>query len=305
MYINGKAEIIPEKSGSVLNVTDELVKELENCIANGTEPDLSKFYEKPKIISDDLKNELETASIWNNYKLKFTIDDSLIKSIDMSGHLGWNGEKAFISDTWIKKKIKKLADKYNTYGRERDFITNSGEKIKVPGGTMGWLLDKDKTFKAVKKAVKKHKESIELKWINEGAVMWDSNAGNDIGDTYVEVSIGEQKVWYYDDGEVVLESSAVTGLPTIERQTKQGVHHILYKQRDRVLRGSAGAWSSFVNYWMPFTLDGQGLHDASWRRSFGSNIYQYNGSHGCVNLPTEFAAQLYDAVKTGVPVIVY
>ena len=54
---------------------------------------------------------------------------------------------------------------------------------------------------------------------------------------------------------------------------------------------------------MPFTWDGQGLHDASWRSSFGGSIYSYNGSHGCVNLPVSFASQLYEEAKTGTPVI--
>ena len=103
----------------------------------------------------------------------------------------------------------------------------------------------------------------------------------------------------------MLDSACVTGLPTVERQTKKGAHRILYKQRDRILRGSARAWSSFVNYWMPFTWDGQGLHDASWRASFGGNIWKSSGSHGCVNLPKSAAGQIYEVVETNMPVIVY
>ena len=142
-------------------------------------------------------------------------------------------------------------------------------------------------------------------WDSKGAAIWDPETENDIGDTYVEVSISQQKVWYYKDGILELETSTVTGLPTPERQTKTGLHQILYKQRDRVLRGSRRAWHSFVNYWMPFTPDGQGLHDARWRRRFGGSIYKSSGSHGCVNLPSSAASQLYAKLETGTPVIVY
>ena len=55
---------------------------------------------------------------------------------------------------------------------------------------------------------------------------------------------------------------------------------------------------------MPFH-NGQGLHDATWRGAFGGNIYTYGGSHGCVNLPLDIAAQLYNLVYVGMPVIVH
>lgn len=304
-FTGGKAVIIPEVYGNSLKITDEVVKELENCLLNNKIPDLSKFYKQPGITSSDLEKSLKKASKWNNYKIEINTEGFKVKLLDASKHLLWNGKKVTVPGKWIKKEVNKLSKKLDTYDRTRTFITNGGEVIKVPGGTMGWKLNKDKTKKAIKKAVKGNKKKVALVWDNMGAVMWDSKKGNDIGNTYVEVSLKEQKVWYYNDGELELESSTVTGLPTIERQTKTGVHHILYKQRDRILRGSAGAWNSFVSCWMPFTWDGQGLHDASWRNSFGGSIYLYNGSHGCVNLPVAFASQLYEKVETGTPVIVY
>ncbi len=304
-FVNGKAVIIPEVYGNTLKVTNKVVQELETALNRGTKPDVSKFYKKPKVISKDLQKSFKKASKWNDYKLKVTTNNFSSDLSSISKHLLWNGKKVVIVKEWLKKKVDKLSKKLDTYGKTRNFKTNSGNNINILGGTMGWQLNKDETEAVINKAVEKRQKDVELVWSNKGAIMWDFDKGNDIGDTYVEVSISEQRVWYYKDGNIVLESSTVTGLPTIERHTKVGVHHILYKQRDRILRGSAGAWNSFVNYWMPFTWDGQGLHDASWRSSFGGSIYTYNGSHGCVNLPISFAAQLYEEVETGTPVIVY
>lgn len=56
---------------------------------------------------------------------------------------------------------------------------------------------------------------------------------------------------------------------------------------------------------MKFTNNSIGLHDASWRKSYGGEIYKTNGSHGCVNLPKEAAYQLYDMVNVGTSVIVH
>ena len=54
--------------------------------------------------------------------------------------------------------------------------------------------------------------------------------------------------------------------------------------------------------WMPFN-GGIGFHDASWREKFGGTIYQYAGSHGCINLPVEKAKLLYEKVYKGMPVL--
>ena len=63
-------------------------------------------------------------------------------------------------------------------------------------------------------------------------------------------------------------------------------------------------YRSYVNYWMPFN-GGIGLHDATWRSEFGGDIYMYDGSHGCVNLPLANAGVIYNNVSAGTKVIVY
>jgi hypothetical protein len=118
---------------------------------------------------------------------------------------------------------------------------------------------------------------------------------------FVEVSILDQKLWLFKDGQLVLETSVVTGNEKYNRATPKGRYHILHKTTDRVLRGPG--YASFVKYWMPF-YQGYGLHDATWRRRFGANIYQNAGSHGCVNIPPKMAPVVYNNVFVGMDVIV-
>ena len=47
------------------------------------------------------------------------------------------------------------------------------------------------------------------------------------------------------------------------------------------------------------------MHDATWRKKFGSNIYKSGGSHGCINLPFNVAARIYDEIEKNTPVICY
>ena len=124
----------------------------------------------------------------------------------------------------------------------------------------------------------------------------------EVGDTYVEVSLSDQHMWYIVDGDVYLESDCVTGnYGTAD--TPKGYFSVNAKISPCTLKGDD--YVSYVTYWMPFIGGGWGLHDADWRSSFGGNIYKGNGSHGCVNLPPKVAKEMYAHIEVGTPVIVY
>jgi len=63
-------------------------------------------------------------------------------------------------------------------------------------------------------------------------------------------------------------------------------------------------YAADVKYWMPF-YGNIGVHDASWRRSFGGEIYKRNGTHGCVNAPVYLAKVIFEHIEEGVPIISY
>ena len=124
----------------------------------------------------------------------------------------------------------------------------------------------------------------------------------EVGDTYVEVSLDDQHMWYIVDGDVYLESDCVTGNYG-SADTPKGYYSVNAKVSPCTLKGDD--YTSYVTYWMPFIGGGWGLHDADWRSSFGGSIYKGNGSHGCVNLPPKVAKEMYSVIEVGTPVIVY
>lgn len=128
------------------------------------------------------------------------------------------------------------------------------------------------------------------------------NQASDTLDTYIDVDITNQTVTYYVNGEVVLSSPCVTGQPGNGRSTPTGVFQVLTKIPGKYLVGPD--WNVWVDRWMRFT-GAVGLHDANWRSKFGGSIYKSNGSHGCVNLPSDVARQLYDMVEIGTAVVVH
>jgi peptidoglycan hydrolase-like protein with peptidoglycan-binding domain len=123
------------------------------------------------------------------------------------------------------------------------------------------------------------------------------------------VDIASQKLTYYKNGKIVLDTSVVTG--TLGKHDTPKGHYTLNvanKVKGKTLRGTnddGSTYASYVNYWMPFiTSRGIGFHDASWRSNFGGKIYQSSGSHGCINMPTEAAASLYSLTTSNTDVVV-
>ncbi|MDO4748521.1 MAG: L,D-transpeptidase family protein [Eubacteriales bacterium] len=128
--------------------------------------------------------------------------------------------------------------------------------------------------------------------------------GKNVGDTYIEISIAKQHMWFYVDGKTYVSTPVVTG-NVGAYATPTGAYKIFQKLSPATLTGPT--WSSYVQYWMAFTTSGCGIHDASWRSAseFGGTTYMGNGSHGCVNTPTSAVKKIYKKVKTGTYVVVY
>lgn len=131
----------------------------------------------------------------------------------------------------------------------------------------------------------------------------------DLGNSYVEIDLTRQKVWVYVNGNIEVETDCVTGCIDKGHETPTGIFTLTYKEKDKVLRGQklengSYEYESPVSYWMPFN-GGIGLHDATWRDTFGGNIYISNGSHGCINLPLDAAEKIYDIITSDMPIVVY
>lgn len=222
-------------------------------------------------------------------------------SVDQSGLplLDEEGEPV-VDPERVRAFIGRLAEEYDTYGREISFQSTRGDIVQVPGnGTYGTTIDQETEFDYLMSALEENRDEVHIPaYLQQGLV----RGKNDIGNTYIEVDMTEQKMYYYKDGELVIETDIVTGNTGRRMGTPQGVNFVYNKQRNRVLRGQG--YASPVKYWMP-VKGAVGIHDASWRSEFGGEIYKTNGSHGCINTPTDIMAQLYESVEIGTPVIMF
>lgn len=206
-----------------------------------------------------------------------------------------------ISDEGINQYVNELAGQFDTVGGWRTFKPSIGDSIAVGGGDYGWQIDKAKEAAELKKNILAG-EVITREPVYKKKGLGVRGSGSDIPNTYVEVSIANQRMWFYKDGALVVASNVVTGNPLNGNGTHTGVFSLKYKERNATLKGVD--YETPVSYWMPFN-GGEGLHDANWRGAFGGSIYRGGGSHGCVNLPPSVAATLFNNIQPGTPVIVY
>lgn len=212
--------------------------------------------------------------------------------------------KLMVDEAGVKAFVDSLGDSYDTYGKERNFVSTVGETVTISSGTYGTLIDRKAEVEflmdnLLTAELHEGEEQVRIPvYERQGFV----RGMNDIGNTYIEIDMTAQMMYYYEDGELLVETEVVTGNTGRRMGTPEGINYVYKKQRNRILRGEG--YASPVKYWMPVN-GGIGIHDASWRSKFGGTIYQKNGSHGCINTPTDKMATLYELVEVGTPVIMF
>ena len=319
-YKDGSFSIIEETLGSKFNI-EELVKNIKVALSEGKQQlDVTKVngYVKPQVYKDDqdLNNQLKAANEYCLSAITYTTPKGKEIALDGSTLITWLSKQddgSYTKDERVFKEkltafVKELASQYNSIGATRTFTGKDGQSHTVSGGTYGFRVSTDSEVSALLKMINENKS--ENNRIPEHTGQLPSGENGGLGTTYLEINITKQHLWFVKDGSVVLESDFVSGKesdPT--RLTPSGTYYIYNKERNRVLRGTKQPngkyeYESPVSYWMPFNK-GIGLHDASWRSTFGRDIYINSGSHGCINLPTGFAGSLYSQIYVNLPVVVY
>ncbi len=224
---------------------------------------------------------------------------------------------------WIREK----AAIHDTYGKEWAFQSTRGDIVNVQGVTYGTTINQKREAVWLQGYLERlaawevdSGEEVQGAAETVGAMPGNTIAGSaevrtpeytrdayhrgsaDLGDTYIEVDLGIQKLYYYVDGELELETDVVSGNARRRMSTPEGVNYVYNKQKNRTLRGPG--YATPVKFWMP-VKGAIGIHDADWRSEFGGDIYKTNGSHGCVNLPPEVTKELYEKVEIGTPVVMF
>lgn len=299
-------KIVGEVIGSKLDMEkfEAAVKDALTNVQSELDADKAGCYIDPQVYSDDKKlvKQEKRLNKYTDTRLTYTFGDDTVV-LDGDTIYNWmdikkNG-KVSLDEEKIREFVRGLGSKYDTIFRTRTFKTSYKKDVVINGGDYGWWMNREKEVSELKELIKKGTVADREPVYFQKAEKYGKD---DYGDTYVEINLSAQHLFLYKDGKVVLESDFVSGKDTKDRKTPGGVFGITYKERDATLVGAD--YETPVSYWMPFN-GSIGMHDATWRKKFGSNIYKSGGSHGCINLPFNVAARIYDEIEKNTPVICY
>jgi len=310
-YTDG-VRIIPEVQGTTIN-QEKLYEVLAETIRSGqhrVDIDEAGCYEVPEITTESEEFKKETAEIGKitGTTIKLHIGGDVYETIDENVTYKWLYQKedggVGIDEEKVRAYMKDMEEQYETWGKDHEFTTSYGSRITVRGGQYGWSINvKAETAKIIEEL--EAGESTERDVINDAtAAQWGDD---EIGDTYVEISIDNQHMWFYKNGSLIVDTDVVTGCVNTGHNTPRGTYQLNNKAVNVTLTSinPDDPYESFVNYWLPFIGNSYGLHDSSWRGSYGGSIYYYNGSHGCVNTPYSKIQVIYQNIEVGTPVVIY
>lgn len=305
-YTDGAYELIKEIYGNKI-IKENLNEAIEMSIARGiTKLDLDEnhCYEYPAFTMSSTKTS-ETKKLLDKYvstKVTYFFRDKS-ELLDGNRINQWlsvdENLEIVIDEKAVQAYMKELSKKYDTVGVARKFKTSVSKVIEVKGGFYGWKIDRTAEAKALIENIKLG-EAVEKEPIFAQTAF--TKDAYDIGNTYVEINLTRQYLWFYKDGKLIAHGNIVTGNPNNGNATAVGIYVLNYKQSGSTLKGHN--YEADVTYWMPFNGN-IGIHDASWRSSFGGDIYKSDGTHGCVNAPLYLAKKIFDNIESGTPVVCY
>jgi lipoprotein-anchoring transpeptidase ErfK/SrfK len=136
-----------------------------------------------------------------------------------------------------------------------------------------------------------HRELPITQWLRPGEFVWNDE-GAPAGETIIVVNIRARILSVYRAGVEIGRSSLISGADN--KPTPLGTFPILEKDADH----RSNLYDAPMPHMLRLTYDGVALHGSQ-------RLADDAATRGCIGLPREFAALLYQAVRVGDRVIVW
>ena len=235
---------------------------------------------------DDLTVQLGRAELADAYEVTLTETGADVK-------LDSDALKAVLDKLIADNKADGIERKYSLLERH-------GAEVHYNDWDEGWVVKRDALLKAVQKAMQDGSEvTAEYDYVTP--VKKHFKIGNN---SFIEIDLKNQYLWFYRRGVLVMSTPIVSGSVENGTETPTGAFSVSYTRKNAKLSGAG--YSYTVDYWIPY-YGNIGIHDASWRTgNYGDDTYlSADGSHGCIEVPTEAARLIYENASTYIPVLVY
>lgn len=298
--LSGEYAVEKEKPGTILG--DDFKEALAASIINGDSSfDATAFYIAPEIVSSDFDNDLKMLNSRLNRALKVTFGDKEyeIPKKDIETFIFINDEDEFdVDNTVLHNYLSQLALDYNNVS------TSSGTRVATS-------YDIENAYYQIESGLlSEENNDIVGKTTVQTSNQRSGQTSTPSSSTYIEISISQQYMWVYNNGNLVVGTHIVTGNVANGWNTPTGTYTVWNKETNKVLNGASVGFEYEVpvNYWMAINYTGIGIHDIAYLNSTNAptykDRYKTNGSHGCINTPNDLMATVYNNTPLGTPVYV-
>lgn len=300
-------EIVPEVEGTAPD-PEKTGSQIINAMLTGqTVLDLEKTgcYKTPKVYHDDqmLIDNCSQMNKLTDVVITYDFDDRT-ETVDRDVIKNWlikdeNG-KVVLDKNQAAGYVAGLGNKYDTIGISRTFHTYDGRQISLEGGDYGWEIDQSEETQALIKAIENGETQVrEPVYFHKGLC----RKTNDIGYTYIEIDLTRQRMIFYKNGTPAADTAIVSGNPNLPAcETPTGCFSVDKKKSPADVLGED--YPVTPVYWVEFAGN-LGINDAPWRTAFGDQLYEFEGTHGNVCVPSDQMQIIYSNVEENTPVIVY
>ena len=281
--------------------------EQNSAAETGTEPETEGQQQSETAEKESTNPSAVITKVPGNFsrpqanQMMFSQDDSVILKMSENDVRVLRTDDYVDEEGWIKDDL--LWDFVTELSYDYGYMCTAAYPVINPatgGYALGQYIDEYATHESLVNALRQ-------KGVSTAYAQWyyPSFAGGG-GGTYIEINISYQHLWFFKNGSLLVDSPVVTGLNDAEHATPTGTFSVLNKNSNTRLKGSMGddTWDEFVNFWLGVTGDGVGIHDAPWRDYFGGGIYQYGGSHGCINVPYSNMSVIFNNAGVGTTVVI-
>lgn len=297
-----KGEYVIKNEVVGTKLTDQFITDLTSAIVSGEESfDATAYYQQPQIVASDLQADVDLLNSRITRPITVTFGTDKVEVSPSAKEtfvfLDDNGEIDVDNDA-LYNYLFSQAKKHNSakITSTKRVVTsydieNAYYRLETD------LLDDSVTSSSVSAVENQYDQSLYQKSLPTSG-------------TYIEVSISHQMMWLYNDGELVVQTPVITGNISLGRGTPVGNYNVWSKEEDKVLDGSTVGYDYAVpvQYWMAVDYTGVGIHDLSSLTS--SNVKaknqnnSLNGSHGCINTPSDVMQKVYENTPIGTPVYI-
>lgn len=261
----------------------------------------------PAVSEDDLINKYDELNSILNTSINFQLNNGELYTLDSTIIKNWlyqdeNGDFYFDIEAGVSAFVEELASCIDSINSVMYFNATDIEgltSVNISQNLRAYL-NKEAQIAEIHELIGSDTNILKQP-------IYDITPIFDMLTSRIEIDITRQHIWFYLNGELIVDTPCVTGNISIGYDTPPGVFFLLNKNRGVYLEGynkDGSKYKSYVEFWMRFN-QGIGMHDATWRGQFGGEIYKTSGSHGCVNMPYEAAKKTYEYIDSTIPIIVY